>query len=230
MRFEVTILGSNSAFPSQGRFPSSQVLYHHDDIYLIDCGEGAQIRMSEFSIKRHRIEHVFISHLHGDHIFGLPGLINSYHHFGRTSPLHIYGPVGIRALIETVLRLSYSMVEFEIIFHEIQTVTRQKVLDAKHLKVYAFPILHRVPTYGYLFKEKTSGFNLRKEAIQEFNLSIDQIKQAKEGNPVITQDGRILTSEQLTLPARRPASAKTVGILSLASLSLLISLRITSGH
>lgn len=206
MKFEVTILGSNSAFPSQGRFPSSQVVYHNDDLYLIDCGEGTQIRMSDFSIKRSRIEHIFISHLHGDHVFGLPGLINSYHHFGRVNPLHIYGPTGIRSLIEAVLRMTYSMVEFEIIFHEIQTDTKQKVFDSKHLRVYTFPILHRVPTYGYLFQEKISGLNLRKEAILEHNLTIDQIRLAKEGQPVSLQNGTVLSTGDVTLPPRTPRS------------------------
>jgi ribonuclease Z len=140
MKFEITILGNNSAFPAQGRFPSAQIVNHQEELFLIDCGEGAQIRMSQFGIKRSRIQHIFISHLHGDHIYGLPGLINSFHHYGRNAPLHIYGPVGIRAMIETVLRYSQSMIDFELMFHEIQSETKQKIFESKSMRVYFFPL------------------------------------------------------------------------------------------
>ncbi len=206
MKFEVTILGNNSAFPAQGRFPSAQIVNYNEELFLVDCGEGTQIRMSQFAIKRSRIQHIFISHLHGDHVYGLPGLINSYHHFARNTALHIYGPVGIRQMMETVLRLSNSMIDFELIFHEIQSETKLKILENKDLRVYAFPISHRIPTYGFLFQERNTTINIDKDAIQKYHLTIDQIKTAKEGKPVTLTSGEYLTNNILTLPSRAPRS------------------------
>ncbi len=206
MLFEVTILGTSSAFPAHGRFPSAQVVRYHEDYFLVDCGEGTQIRMTEYKIRRTKIHHVFISHLHGDHIFGLPGLINSYHHYNRNEPLHLYGPPGLRQLIDTTLRLTQSMINFDLIFHEILTTTLEKILEYKGLKIYAFPLRHRVPTFGYLFREKQAQANLRKDVIQTYGLSIEQIKAAKLGEPVDLDDGRILSHAELTEPPLSPRS------------------------
>lgn len=160
------------------------------------------MRLSQLYIKRSRIEHIFISHLHGDHVYGLPGLINSYHHFGRNAPLHIYGPVGIRTMIETVLRLSQSMIDFELLFHEIQGDSKHKVYENKDLRVFAFPMLHRIPTYGYLFQEKQAQQNLRKDILEEYSLTVDQIKAAKGGKSVVLGSGDVLTPSELLLPPR----------------------------
>ncbi len=206
MKFEITILGSNSAFPAQGRYPSAQVVNHNETLFLVDCGEGTQIRMSDFGIKRTRISQIFISHLHGDHIYGLPGLINSYQHLSRTLPLHLYGPVGLRQMIETVLRLSQSMLDFEIVFHELQSTEKQKLLETKDLRVYAFPLTHRVPTYGYLFQEKHTTINVRKDAIAQYHLSVAQIKQIKSGLPVQTPSGEAIPEAAVIEPPRPPRS------------------------
>ena len=125
--FEVTILGTNSAFPAHGRYPTSQVVKYGNNMYLVDCGEGTQMRLSDFRIKRSRIDHIFISHLHGDHVYGLPGLLNSYAHFGRNRPMHIHGPKGIRQLMDTVLRLSASIVAFDIEYHELEGGSKREV-------------------------------------------------------------------------------------------------------
>ena len=200
MKFEVTILGNNSAFPAQGRFPSAQVVNHNEELFLIDCGEGTQIRMSQYGVKRSRINHVFISHLHGDHVFGLPGLINSYQHLARRSPLHIYGPTGIRQMVETVLRLSRSMIDFDLVFHELQGTEKLKVFESRLLRVYAFPLKHRVPTYGFLFSEREQRGGIRKELISQYQLSFEQIRQLKEGQTVILEDGTSLSSTDALLP------------------------------
>ena len=180
VKFEVTILGNNSSYPVHGRYPSSQILEHNGNLYLIDCGEGSQIRIAEYGIKRTRIDHVFISHLHGDHVFGLPGFVNSFVHFSRQRPLHIYGPVGIRQMIETILRLSGSRIEYDVVFHEIDADTRVKVLQEGGLKVYAFPMTHRIPTYGYVFEEVVKEPNIRPGAIEEHGISISQINALKK--------------------------------------------------
>lgn len=181
VRFEVTILGNNSSYPAHGRFPTSQVLNYNGRLYLIDCGEGTQIRLSEYNIKRSRINHVFISHLHGDHIFGLPGFINSFMHFSRTEPLHVYGPKGIRQLIDTILRLSESRIEFDVIFHEFTHTGKQKILEESNLRVFAFPMVHRIATYGYVFVEVQTEPNIDKDVIERYELSVDQIVGMKEG-------------------------------------------------
>lgn len=199
VQFEVTILGNNSAFPAHGRFPSAQVLHYDGRMFLIDCGEGTQMRLDEYDIRRSRIDHIFISHLHGDHIFGLPGLINSYTQFNRTAPLHIYGPKGIRQLIDTVLRLSGSMVNYDLQFHELDQRERMKVYEGRGLRAYAFPLRHRIPTYGYLFIEREQPLNIRKEAIHEHDLSIPQIKDVKAGK-AIDIEGETVAAEELAKP------------------------------
>ncbi|RLD21306.1 MAG: ribonuclease Z [Bacteroidetes bacterium] len=202
MKFEVTILGNNSAFPAYGRFPTSQVVNHDDHLFMIDCGEGTQVRLSKFRIKRSRIDHIFISHLHGDHVYGLPGLLNSYAHTGREKPMHIYGPKGIRMLIDTVLRLSASIVSYDIVYTELDHTDRVKVFEGSSLRVYAFPMKHRVPTYGYLFEERKEKVNVSKEAIEFYGLSVDQIRAIKAGSQTLRLDGEEISVESLL--TRRP--------------------------
>jgi ribonuclease Z len=199
MKFEVTILGNNSAFPAYGRFPTSQVVNYNDHLYMIDCGEGTQVRLSKFRIKRSRIDHIFISHLHGDHVFGLPGLLNSYAHMGRERPMHVFGPKGIRMMMDTVLRLSASIVNYEIIFHELDHTGRIKVLENSDLRVYAFPMKHRIPTYGYLFEERKERMNARPEAIDFYSLSISQIRAIKAGAPFVKVDGENISTDELLI-------------------------------
>jgi len=196
MDFEVTILGNNSAFPAHGRFPTSQVVRYNNSLFMVDCGEGSQIRLSQNKIKRSKIDHIFISHLHGDHVYGLPGLLNSYAHFGRKRPMYIYGPKGIRQLIDTILRLTSSMVDFEIIFHELEGKDKRKVLEAGGLRVYAFPLVHRIPTYGYRFDEKEPQVNMRKDAIEKYHLSVNEILAIKSGR-VYAPEGVEIPREEL---------------------------------
>ena len=185
MTFEVTILGNNSAFPAHGRFPTSQVVQHDNDMFLVDCGEGTQVRLSRYKIKRSRIDHIFISHLHGDHVYGLPGLLNSYAHFGRKRPVHIYGPKGIRLLMDTILRLSSSIVDYDIRYHELEGDGKHRILEINGLKICAFPLKHRVPTYGYMFSEKKGRINVRKEAIDKYGLTIGEIQALREGREIL---------------------------------------------
>ena len=199
MKFEVTILGNNSAFPAFGRFPTAQVLNHNEHLFLIDCGEGTQMRLSDFRIKRSRINHIFISHLHGDHVYGLPGLLNSYAHTSRTAPMHVYGPKGIRQMIDTVLRLSSSIVSYDLIFHELEHEGKVKVHESSAIKVFAFPMQHRVPTYGYVFYEKRGKVNVRKEAIEKYDLSVHDIRALKDGSEDFVVNGETIPNENLVV-------------------------------
>ena len=189
--FEVTTLGNNSSLPVHGRFPSAQVVGYGPMLYLVDCGEGTQIRLSEYGIKRSRIDRIFISHLHGDHVYGLPGLINSYAHVSRSGPLHIYGPKGIRQMMDTILRLSESKLLYDIEYHELTADSMTRILDEGNLRVHAFPLRHRVKTYGFKFGEKDVQPRLDKEAVKKHNIPVRDIIALKE---------RRITPAQLNLP------------------------------
>ncbi len=197
MTFELTILGTNSAFPAHGRYPTAQVVTHGNQMFLVDCGEGTQMRLSEYKIKRSRIDHIFISHLHGDHVYGLPGLLNSFAHFGRYRTMHIHGPKGIRQLMDTVLRLSASIVNYDIEYHELEGEGKRKVYEGGGLKVYAFPLKHRIPTYGYTFEEREGRINIRPEAIEKYGLSVPDIHRIKNGVPYTASTGDLIPEEKL---------------------------------
>jgi ribonuclease Z len=198
MKFELTILGVSAATPAHGRFPAAQILRVHQHFFLIDCGEGAQMRMSEFDIPRHKIQQIFISHLHGDHIFGLPGLLYSFALNGRQQPLDVFSPPGLEAMIIPLLPPAGQM-GFPIHFHAIDTSSASIIFENNDLIVQAIPLRHRTPTAGFVFREKPPLRNIRPEKIEEYGLSIPQIKAVKAGQNLWLDDGRCLLNEELTL-------------------------------
>jgi len=195
MALSLTVLGSNAAMPAYGRITSAQVLHSNNFLYLIDCGEGTRIRLSEYKIKRNKIAVIFISHLHGDHCFGLPGVISSFFHFSRSQKLKIIGPVGIKKLINTFMEVSegHLMYELEIIEHTADTFNL--IYQNKDLEVYAFPLKHRIKTNGYLFRELQRDSNLIKEKITEFNLTIEEMRKLKKGLDIQRPNELILADE-----------------------------------
>jgi len=200
--FELTILGCSSAVPVKGRFLSSQVLNIRERYFLIDCGEGTQYSMLEYKIAKSKIENIFISHLHGDHIYGLPGLISSYNLNNRTKPLNIYGPIGLDPFLENVLEYSYNYLGFAL---NIITVDHNKptvVFEDDNVKVSSFPLEHRIPTVGYRFEEKSRLRNIKPEKITEYDLDYNQIRAAKYGNDVVLKSGEILKNKEVTLPPK----------------------------
>ncbi|MCC6726242.1 MAG: ribonuclease Z [Saprospiraceae bacterium] len=199
MSFSLTILGVNAATPAFGRFPTSQVLQAHNHYFLLDCGEGTQMRMSDFSIPRHKIQQIFISHLHGDHVFGLPGLLFSYDLNGRQTPLHIYAPHGLEAMVAAQLRPGGSL-SYPLHFHVVDTQSSNLVFENETVTVQAIPLKHGIPTVGYVFREKPRPLNIRSEKIAEHQLSIPQIKAAKSGEDVLLENGILLRNAELTLP------------------------------
>lgn len=199
MKFALTILGVNAATPAFGRFPTSQVLQIHQHFFLLDCGEGTQIRMGDFDIPRHKIQQIFISHLHGDHVFGLPGLLFSYDLNGRQTPLDIYSPPGLEAMIAAQLRPGGSL-SYPIHFHEVDTHAPSLVFENKEVSVQSILLKHGIPTVGYIFREKPRPLNIRSEKIAEHQLSIPQIKAAKAGEAVLLPNGELLENQELTLP------------------------------
>lgn len=161
------------------------------------------MRMSQYKVKRNKIKYVVISHLHGDHVFGLPGFIGSLSHFSRKDPLKIFGPVGIKELVETNLRLSESHIGFEIEIVEIDIKVKTEIVSDRTFGISAFPVNHRISTYGYFFEEKLPDRNLKKESITEWGLTIDEIKRIKKGGDLI-RDNRTIKNTELVHPMPEP--------------------------
>lgn len=182
--FRLTILGSNAAMPAYGRFTSCQVIQYNDQNYIIDAGEGAQIRLSDYKIKRNKIKCIFISHLHGDHIFGLPGILTSYNHYNRTTPLQVFGPPGLKTFINCMLEVGQSKLSFDLQIHEIQIDAPSIIWKNHELSVTAFPLKHRIETYGYRFDEVLTQYNIISEKIKEHSLTIEEIKAVKSGQNI----------------------------------------------
>jgi ribonuclease Z len=193
------ILGTSSSQPTLDRNPSCQVLNVNNDLFMIDAGEGAQLNLTKFKIKRNQIEVIFISHMHGDHIFGLPGIITSFMHFSRTNPLTIIGPRGLKLFIETFLQVSLSSINFEMIIQEIDANVSTVVWQTKHVTVTNFPLDHRIPTCGYHFKEREKPRNIIPEKITEYTLSNEEIRLLKIGESVY-KESKLLKSDDVCLP------------------------------
>lgn len=206
MKFELTILGSAAATPAYGRFTSSQVVNIQDTWYMIDCGEGTQMRLTDFHIPRSKINHIFISHLHGDHVFGLFGLLTSYSLAGRTEAMHIYAPEGLEEMLNVVFRTTFSVLIFPLIVKVIDTETSSLVYDNEILSVYSIPLKHSVPTMGFLFKEKPLLPNFIKEKIVEYDIPVNEIPLIKQGADFVKPDGSIVPHAELTIPAPPPRS------------------------
>lgn len=198
-------MGSNSATPAYGRFPTSHYLNVNDHAFLIDCGEGAQVRLAQYKLSRNKISHIFISHMHGDHIFGLPGLITSMNLNSWKDKLTIFGPIGIKLFLTTVLKVSYSMMNFELEIVELDNSDKSLILDLEDVEVFKFPVYHRVPTNGFLISQKKQPRNIKKEVIKKYNLSIEQIKEIKAGRDMVI-DNQKIKNEALTLNAVGPCS------------------------
>lgn len=203
--FSVTILGSSSAAPTSRRHTTSQLVNFYHRYYLIDCGEGTQIQLRKKRLKISKINHIFISHLHGDHFFGLVGLISSLNLFGRTKDLHIYSDVRIKEVIDLQLQISETELQFNIEYHPLNFKEKTLIFEDKKLQVYSFPLDHRVPTCGFLFQEKQSLPNIKKEVIQNYNPGIDEIKQIREGGDLKLKEMTIPNSD-LIIPAPKPRS------------------------
>lgn len=206
MTFEVTILGSNSAIPANGRHPTSQVLNFNERLFLIDCGEGTQMQFNKYKIRFAKIDHIFISHLHGDHFFGLIGLITSYNLNHRTATLHIYGPKGIDEIINLQLSYCSRPTDYPIEFHIFEPNNGAIVFEDKTMKVTSLEMIHRIPCSGFIFTEKFTEYNIRKEKIKEYRIPFEAIGDIKKGADLQLADGQIIPNSELTLPLPTPRS------------------------
>ena len=188
MNFDFFVFGANSATPLPDRFPSSFVVSYGRQAFLLDCGEGAQIKMSQYSVKRSLIDHILLSHLHGDHVFGLPGLLNSFSLNSRKNPLKIIGPLGIKDFVLHILKSTYSLLGYELIFLELKKSEIQEVFLSDELQITAFPLKHRIPTFGYLFRERRANYKIQSPAIDQYQLTVPEIQQLKKGIAIQRQD------------------------------------------
>ena len=207
MSLELTILGFNSAVPTAYTYPTSQLLNIAERYFLIDCGEGTQVQLRKAKAKFNRINHIFISHLHGDHVFGLIGLISTLQLLGRDTPLYIHGPKGIEEFIMVQLRLTESTNTFEIIFNELSSKESVLVFEDDKVEVYTIPLSHRVYTNGYLFREKPKQRKLNIDAISQYpEIEICDYQNLKNGKDFILEDGTIIDNEDLTFDGPRALS------------------------
>jgi ribonuclease Z len=203
---KLTILGTSSALPTSERFPSAHVLNAHERLYLIDCGEGTQMQLRKNRIRFGKINHIFISHLHGDHVFGLYGLLSTFSLMGRSSPLNLYAPGNYNTMLNSHLADFDIHLNFEIDFHPLSGKDPVLILDDKYLTVTSFPLDHRVPAFGFLFREKPHDRNIIKESIEKYNIPGVRIPAIKKGGDFITDDGSIIKNEEITFAGPEPLS------------------------
>jgi ribonuclease Z len=202
MDFELLILGSNSAIPTAHKFPSAQLLSINQQYYLIDCGEGTQMQLRKYGIKFQRINHIFISHLHGDHYLGLMGLLSTMELLKRESPLKIYTHKGLKEIIDLHLRIAQSSINFPLEFIELEKDQFGLILEDKHVEVTTFPLSHRIPCNGYLFKESSKLLNINKEKIAQYDIELADYFHIKKGLDITDKQGNIIKNSWITDPPK----------------------------
>lgn len=203
---KVTVLGSSSALPTSQRYPSAHVLTAHGRMFLIDCGEGTQMQLRKCSIRFGRINDIFISHLHGDHVFGLYGLLSTFNLMGRTNPIRLHAPANYDLLLRSHLSDFDIHLNFEIVFVPLQGNDPAIVYEDKHLTVVAFPLKHRIQAYGFVFREKPADRNIIKEKIEEYSIPSYRIPGIKKGQDFVNDEGMVIKNDEITVPPPQPLS------------------------
>jgi ribonuclease Z len=207
MPFQLTILGTSSALPTSNRYPTAQVLNVLGRFFLIDCGEGTQSQMRKYQIGFSHINHIFISHLHGDHFFGLIGLISTLELLGRKVDLHLYAHSELQKFLSQQIQFLYPEgLSFKIVHHPLNFKKADRIFEDNKLTIDSFPLMHRIPTCGFLFQEKPSLPNLKPEKIIEYKIPIRDRQRIKEGGDFITEDGKTISHEELTEKKHCPRS------------------------
>jgi len=202
--FQVTILGSGSAVPTALRNPSAQMLQSGNRRFLIDCAEGTQIQMIKYQVSRKSLSHIFISHLHGDHYFGLIGLISTLHLYGREQPLHIFGPKPLEEIVHLQLKYSGTQLKYSLLFHVLREA--EMIYEDSMLEIRCFPLSHQIPTWGFVFREKQKERNLRKDFVAHYAPGVEQMHRIKQGSDFVLPDGSILKNKEMTTAPPLPRS------------------------
>ncbi|WP_321827977.1 ribonuclease Z [Maribacter dokdonensis] len=202
----LTVLGCYAATPRTFTNPTSQVLEINNQVVLIDCGEGTQVELRRHKIKFSRINHIFISHLHGDHFFGLPGFISTMRLLGREKALHVYGPKGIKEAITLLLKLGDSWTNYPLLFHELTSKEQELIFEDDKISVTTIPLDHRVYTNGYLFREKLGKRKLNVTAAEKYGIDKAYYNNIKNGKNITLDDGTIVPNSELTFDPPNPKS------------------------
>ncbi len=210
---KVTILGNNSALPGFGRHPTAQTVSVHGQLFLIDCGEGTQIQMQRYNIKWSKINHIFISHLHGDHYFGLPGLLNSMSLNGRVAPLHLYAPAELKPILDAIMNVADSVLAYPFFFHPLPE-GQDVLVDTTAFTVTCFPVIHRIKCHGFHIETKTRGRKVLPEKCREHEIPVSFYPKLKQGENYISTDGTVVENTEVTedgpLPRRYAFCADTI--------------------
>jgi len=197
----VTILGNNSAVPAFNRHPTSQVVTQDGNNYLVDCGEGTQIQMIKYKIRRGKISHIFISHLHGDHYFGLVGLLNTFGLLTHRQELHVYGPAQLQQIMEMQMNVADTLLPYPLYFH---TLTEAAVLvDNEKIRISCFPTTHRIECYGFLFEEKEGKRKLLIDKVRKLNIPVSFYSSLQQGLDYITPRGQVIRNDSVTTSPER---------------------------
>lgn len=203
---KLTILGCYAATPRTFTNPTAQVLEIKNEIFLIDCGEATQVQLRRNKVKFSKINHIFISHLHGDHLYGLIGLVSTFMLLSRTDDLHIYGPKGIKEIITLQLRLSNSWTSYGLFFHELESLESETVYEDDKIVVKTIPLKHRIYTNGYLFQEKIGEKKLNAEAMKQYQIPVYYFQNIKNGKDVTLEDGTFIENSKLAFEPVPPKS------------------------
>lgn len=203
---KLSILGCYSATPRIIAHTTSQVLETRGHLFLIDCGEGTQVELRRHKIKFNQIKHIFISHLHGDHYFGLVGLISTFRLLTRETDLHIYGPKGLKEVITLQMKLANSWTNFKLIFHELSSKSSELIYEDEKVSVHTIPLDHRVYTNGFLFKEKPFERKLDIDKAEALNIDKAYFRKLKQGDDVVNEQGTIISNSEVTFEGHQPKS------------------------
>lgn len=200
-KFELHILGCGSALPTTRHFPTSQIVNVRDKLFMIDCGEGAQLQFRKSHLKFSRLNHIFISHLHGDHCFGLLGLISTLNLLGRTAELHIHSPKGLEVLLAPMLDFFNRQMTYKVLFHEFDTKEPMQIYEDRSLTVTTIPLHHRMPCCGFLFAEKRRLNHIIREMVDFHQVPVYELNRIKNGADYVTPEGKIVSNNLLTRPS-----------------------------
>jgi len=203
---KITILGCYAATPRSFTNPTSQVLEMKNHLFLIDCGEGTQVQLRRNKIKFSKIKHIFISHLHGDHFYGLVGLVSTFRLLNRENELHIYGPKGIKEIITLQLKLANSWTNFPLIFHELTSKEPELLFEDSKVSISTLPLKHRIYTNGFLFKEKEGDRKLLIDKAEEYHIDFTLFNSLKKGKDVTSEDGKLIPNALVTADPPAPKS------------------------